>query len=116
MTDLIICLSSGKGTWGHVSRLIEAEEWNKILILTNDFGQEKFSKPENAEFILLKEQTLEALTEEIQSQLKHKTGHEVAINFVSGSGREHMALIAAVIKLGLAFRLVAYTDQGVKEI
>ena len=117
MTDLIVCVSSGKGTWGHVSRLIEGEEWTKIFILTNDFGQEKFTKPENGEFILINErQGLQELVEEIVNNLKGKTAHEVAVNLVSGSGKEHMAIFSALIKLGLAFRLVALTKDGVKEI
>ena len=36
MTDLIACLSSGKGTWGHVNRLISDGEWGKIFLITND--------------------------------------------------------------------------------
>ena len=116
MTDLIVCLSSGKGTWGHVSRLIEGEEWNKVLLLTNEFGKEKFSKPENGEYIVLQQQGMHELVEEITQKLKGKTSHEVAVNFVSGTGKEHMAIIAAVMKLGLAFRLIALTKEGVKEI
>jgi len=117
MTDLIVCLSSGKGTWGHVARLIEGEEWSKVFILTNQFGVEKFSKPDNAEFILLNEsQGIQELTAEIEQRLKGKTSHEVALNLVSGSGKEHMAILAAIMKIGLAFRLVALTKDGIKEI
>lgn len=117
MTELIVSLSSGKGTWGHVARLIEGEEWTKIFILTNEFGAEKFNKPDNAEFILINErQGLQELVAQIEQQLKGKTGHEVAVNFVSGSGKEHMAVLSALMKLGLAFRLIAVTKDGIKEI
>ena len=41
MTDLIACISSGKGTWGHVARIIDGQEWNNIFLITNDFGKDK---------------------------------------------------------------------------
>jgi len=52
MTTLIACLSTGKGTWGHVSRLIQDHEWEKIFLITNEFGKENFNNQKNAEFIL----------------------------------------------------------------
>jgi len=42
MTELVACLSTGKGTWGHVSRLIADGTWEKIILITNDFGKENF--------------------------------------------------------------------------
>ena len=45
MTILIYFLSTGKGTWGHVSSLIVEEKQEKVFLLTNDFGIETF-KPE----------------------------------------------------------------------
>lgn len=117
MTDLIACLSSGKGTWGHVARLIEGESWDKVFLITNEFGVEKFQKTEKTHFILVDSRKgLKELTEDIKSQLQHKTSHEVALNLVSGSGKEHMAMISAVMGLGLAFRLMALTKNGIEEI
>ena len=42
MTDFVACLSTGKGTWGNVKRIIEEGEWDNILLITNDFGKENF--------------------------------------------------------------------------
>jgi len=41
---------------------------------------------------------------------------EVGLNIVSGAGKDNMALISAIMKLGLGYRLVAYTKDGVVEI
>ena len=50
-------------------------------------------------------------------KLKEKiSGIEVGLNIVSGSGKEHMALISALLKLGIGIRLVALTSNGVKEV
>ena len=117
MTDLIACLSSGKGTWGHVNRLIADGEWVKVFLITNEFGQENFSNEKKAEMILVDiRKGLEELRDDIYNNLKGKVNDEVAINLISGTGKEHMAMIAAILKLGVGLRFVALTKDGIKEI
>ena len=117
MTDLIAFLSTGKGTWGQVSALINAESWDKVYLLTNDFGKEKFTAEENTELIVVNSSASEEeLRDEITEILKEKVDGEIAINFVSGTGKEHMALIAALMKSGVGFRFVVQADEGTKEL
>jgi len=117
MTELIAFLSTGKGTWGHVSRLlsgINGEKWDKVILLTNDFGVQNFKPEEGVELIKLDTKIgVKELADEIQGKLKDKIkGMEVAVNFVSGDGREHMALISALMKLGIGFRLIALDNNS----
>ena len=127
MTSLVACLSSGKGTWAHVAELIKQQDWDSIFLVTNEFGQQNFklgtqtqsdSSPKPVEFILINDKRfLKDLTEDIRKQLENKIHDtEVALNFISGSGKEHMAVISALLKLGLGIRLVALTKEGIKEI
>jgi len=118
MTELIACLSTGKGTWGHVNRLMQDGKWNKIFLITNEYGKENFSKDDKTELIAINlNQGIKELRDDILNNLKGKVkGSEVGINIISGTGREHMALIAALLKLGVGFRLVALTKDGVEEI
>ena len=119
MTDLIACLSTGKGTWGNVKRIVEEGEWENIFLITNDFGKENFSiEGKKCELILTDaRQPLPELIETIRKALDGKVkGTEVGLNLISGSGKEHMALIAAIMKLGLGFRQMALTTDGIKEI
>ncbi|MEK6841156.1 MAG: hypothetical protein AABW57_02420 [Nanoarchaeota archaeon] len=118
MTELIACLSTGKGTWGHVSRLMQDAKWSKIFLITNEYGKENFSKDDRTELIAINlSQGIKELRDEIYNNLKGKIkGTEVAINIISGMGREHMALISALLKIGVGFRLVALTKDGVEEI
>ncbi len=119
MTSLVACLSTGKGTWGHVAKLISDNQWDKIYIITNEFGKEqaKFDKPVELIIIDPDNQPLTDLIESIKNSLKGKlTDFEVAVNFISGSGKEHMALLSALLKLGIAVRMVALTKDGMKEI
>lgn len=118
MTELVACLSTGKGTWGHVSRLIQDGQWEKIFLITNEYGKENFQKDDKTEFIVINmAQGIKELSEEIQALLKEKLkGPEIALNIISGTGKEHLALLAAVLKLGLGIRLVALTKNGVEEL
>lgn len=118
MTDLIAVVSSGEGTWGHVQRLINSGTFGKVWVLTDAFGKEKFS----AEFpftslVIDPSKPMHLLAEDIRQALDGKiTDLEVAVNFVSGSGKEHMALLSALLKLGLGIRLVVLTKEGIMEL
>ncbi|MGM5479918.1 MAG: hypothetical protein ACQESC_00490 [Nanobdellota archaeon] len=108
MTQLIMFLSTGKGTWAQISRLIDQSSFDEYIIITNEFGYEKFShkKPINKVVVNTKKDTLQ-LKEEIVNKLKPLVkGSQVGCNFVSGSGHEHMAFLSALLTLGVGIRLV----------
>ncbi len=118
MTTLLACLSSGKGSWTKIYEIIKGVDWEKIILITNDFGREKFEKKPNTELIVLDLNTSpDILTDKIIASLHGKNlGPEVAINMSSGSGDEHMALLGAVLKLGLGVRLVFSKNGKVEEL
>ena len=53
MTDLIACLSTGKGTWIPVIKLIQSENWEKIFLIAPGFAPEKFNVGKPVEFIII---------------------------------------------------------------
>lgn len=118
MTELVACLSTGKGTWGHVNRLIEDIQWEKVILFTNAYGKENFSASKNTEVVVVDaEQGLKELRDAIYNELKARVkSTEIALNFISGTGKEHMALMAAALKLGVGVRLMALTKEGAEEI
>lgn len=118
MTSLIACLGSGKGTWQHLNKVIEEKDWENIYILTDDFGVKNFQPKKPVDYIIIDHDLyLEPLTKDIQEKLKDKIkDFEIGLNMISGTGKEHMAIISALTKLGLGIRLVALTPKGVKEI
>mgnify|MGYP001582331762 FL=1 len=78
MTDLIACLSTGKGTWGHVSRLIQDSEWDNIYLITNEFGKENFTAEKKAEFMVIDSlKPIKDLVIDIESRLKDKINGKV---------------------------------------
>ena len=116
--ELVALLSTGKGSWGHVGRLIKDGEWSKIVLVTNNFGKENFSAEKPFELVVLEERgTIEEMRATLVKELKEKiSGPEVAVNFVSGSGKEHMAFVSALLQCGLSIQFVAVTQDGVKNI
>ena len=118
MTELVCVLSTGKGTWAEVAKIISSHDWENVVIITDEFGMQNFRKKENMELIQLNvNESIELLIEKLEKELKEKLkGTEVALNLTSGTGKEHMALLSAMLKLGLGIRLVTYTVSGIKEI
>ncbi|MEM4244693.1 MAG: hypothetical protein QW404_02730 [Candidatus Nanoarchaeia archaeon] len=118
MAELIACLSTGKGTWGHVSRIIQESDWEKVILITNEFGKENFTSEKPTEIIVIDsnkgiKEIRDELVEKLRGQIK---GLEVGLNIISGSGKEHMAIIGALLKLGVGIRPIALTKDGMEEI
>ena len=113
MATLIALLSTGKGTWGHVSELIAQEEWEHVFLITNEFGKEKYTneKPFTA-IVVDNRKPAQELAKDVEESLRGKVADtEVALNLVSGSGQEHMAVLAALLRLGLGVRLVVAGEE-----
>jgi len=115
MPTLIACLSTGKGTWSEVTKLLQAQAWTVVYLITNQFGKDNFTVPPgNVQLVVLNSDndSVEMLVEQITKQLQGKiSDFEVALNIVSGSGKEHLALLEAVLELGLNFRLVTVINN-----
>ncbi|MBI4981298.1 hypothetical protein HZC30_07140 [Candidatus Woesearchaeota archaeon] len=120
MPTLIACLSTGKGTWAEVNRLVQVGNWSKVFLITNAFGAENFrNRPENTELIVVDadNKSMVELVDDIKKNLDGKiSDFEVALNLVSGSGKEHMAMLEAVLELGLGFRMVTVNSSGQMDV
>lgn len=111
--ELVALLSTGEGTWGQVSGLIKHETWDNIILIGNDFAR-KFTTEAKHEFIEIKDNTLVDTKQEILDKLRGKIkGTEVALSIASGSGKEHMALISALLSIPVGIRFTALTKDGV---
>ncbi|MBC8500487.1 MAG: hypothetical protein H8D38_01865 [DPANN group archaeon] len=117
MTSLVACLSSGKGTWAQLIEIIRGAQWDDVFLITNEFGKEKF-KEKNVKLVILDlNKSPNILSDEIVDALHEKDlGTEVAINISSGTGNEHMALLSAILKLGLGVRFVFSKNGKVEEL
>ena len=92
-------------------------EWGKVFLITNDSANKIDSKKEVEIIVIDTTKTMTEMADEIKKKLSGKVNDlEVALNIVSGEGREHMAVVSALLSLGLGFRLVALTKEGVRVI
>tara|TARA_Y100000310_G_scaffold199442_1_gene199411 strand:- start:248 stop:604 length:357 start_codon:yes stop_codon:yes gene_type:complete len=118
MTNLVACLSNDESTWPHIKRLIQDEDWDNIILITQESVINKFTHTKEITPILVDftKPAKEVITI-LSNGLKNKiSGLEIALNLVSGSGKEHMIILSTILKLGVGFRLVAITKEGVEEI
>jgi hypothetical protein len=118
MTQLITILSTGKGSWSQVIKLMTKRDWDSIILITNKFGKEKFTPNEKTTLI---ECDFDLSTDEIKKDLVQKlnnkiTGLEVATNITSGTGKEHMAVISALLMQGVGLRFVDMVNDKITEI
>lgn len=119
MTELIALLApGGKGSWAEAAKLLNAGPWERVFLVTDAFGAEKFKADEKTQLVLVDFRSgCAGLCDAIRKKLSGKLhGLEVAVNLSSGSGNEHMALLAALMKLGAGFRLVSMDEQGLVEL
>ena len=117
MTDLVACLSTGKGSWIEVAKLINNYDWRNIFLITNDFGKEKFSSQKEVKYIIIDvNKGTESIKKIIQEALKEKISGDVAIKMTSGSGVEHMAMLSALMNIGVGIRFVMAADSEIKEV
>lgn len=118
MATLICCLSTGKGTWLKVMDVIKNHHWDKIFLVTNEFGKEKFRAEKPSEFLIIdNEADVKSIMKQIKNNLQNRIhDFEVALNIDSGPGKEHMALISALVQLGLSIRFVSVENNRLVEI
>jgi len=118
MTILIASISTGKGTWAEVSKIIQIEKWSKVILIGNSFAKDNFKMNQNSEFIEIDpNKSVKEIKNTIIEKLKGKIEDpEVVLNIVSGTGKEHMATISALLSLGLGIRFVNVSPEGIEEL
>ena len=115
--ELVALVSSGKGSWAQVSGLMKHGEWDNIIVLGDEFAS-GFTHEKKFEFIRVDlTKRIKDLRDEFNQKLRGKIrGTEVALSIASGEGKEHMAIIAALINLPVGIRFAALTKEGVIDL
>lgn len=116
--ELVAFLGQDKENWGQVTALINRGEWEKVILVKNKYA-EAFPSAENCEVVeIYTDKSMLELKTELMDKLKVKLAgdFEVALSIASGNGKEHMALISALLSIPVGIRLVVYTKDGVQVI
>lgn len=113
--ELVATIGIDKESWGQVTGLINHEAWDKVIIVKNKSVSD-FPKIEGAEEILI-DAALPLL--ELKSFLIERlkpciSAFDACVSLASGTGKEHMALVSALLAIPTGVRLVAFTKQGIE--
>tara|TARA_Y100000310_G_scaffold224526_2_gene226380 strand:+ start:982 stop:1332 length:351 start_codon:yes stop_codon:yes gene_type:complete len=113
--DLIAFVGNDKENWGQIAGLINRVDSNVILVVEK--GVKGF--PSNSKTVVVdidSSKPLIELKDDIVKKVKGKIGNEfdVGLSLASGGGKEHMALISALLAIPVGIRIVVFTKNGVE--
>jgi len=115
--ELVAFLGEDKSTWGQITGLINNEDWEKIILIKSKSAIAYLSPKKTDSIILDSSKPLTDMIEFLLKELKGKfSGFEAHLSIASGNGKEHMALISALMKVPVGIRLVVFTQKGVEII
>jgi hypothetical protein len=118
MAQLVALLSKGEGTWGQVAGLVKKGNWDRVILVGSSFAKNFNIEGAEYEFVevdlgkplvLLKKEMLEKLKPKLDSDFNS----EVVLSIASGDGKEHMALISALLSIPVGVRFTALTKEGI---
>lgn len=113
--ELVATVGLDKESWGQVTGLMNHGTWDRIVLIKNKLALD-FPVPEGVEAIFI--DTAQPLTE-IKAYLVEKlktmlSEFDACVSIASGTGKEHMALISALLAIPTGIRLVAFTKKGIE--
>lgn len=108
----IAVLGIGKGSWGHAARIISEEEWDRILLISNDWAKQNFAPKKDVDWIIVNNRApFDVLKDSIKEKLPED---EIFVSLISGNGKEHMAVIVALKEAKKQYKIVILTGGGAK--
>jgi hypothetical protein len=111
--ELVVFLGEDKENFSQAVGLVKKGDWERVIVVG-----ERVEMPKESEFVSIdREARLIDMKEEIRGKLKGKiSGTEVSLSIASGNGKEHMALISALLSIPVGIRFTALTRDGIVEI
>ena len=114
--ELVAYLGEDKENWGQITALVRHGQWDKVILVKD---KKTSDAPVQGEIVEIDSSRplLELKADLLEKLRKKLTGEfEVALSLASGTGKEHMALIAALLSLPVGVKLTVYTKEGVQFI
>lgn len=115
--ELVALLGADKESWGQVLGLINHGTWDKVILVNT--SSEDFISPhaQTEEIKVDSSRPLVELKSILLEKLKSRISEfEASLSIASGTGKEHMALISALLSIPVGIRLVVFTKNGVETI
>ncbi len=116
--EFVAFVGTDKENWGQIKGIMNRLENEKVILVKNKEVSD-FPKDGKSEIISVDtSKPLVELKEEIMSKLRQKLSREfeVSLSIASGTGKEHMALISALLSIPVGIKFVIFTKQGIEYI
>lgn len=116
--EFVAFIGEDKESWGQVKGLMNRIDCEKIFIVKSKKVSDFPVNSKTQVITVDSGKSLIDLKEDILTSLKGKLSgdFEVALSLASGNGKEHMALISALLSIPVGIRLVVFTKKGVEWI
>ena len=113
---LVAFLGEDKSTYGQITALMNRMDCEQIIILKDKKTENPFNHEKCKSVEVDSSKDLISFKQEIQEKLKKvlSSDFEVALTIASGNGKEHMALISALLSIPVGIKFAAFTKQGVE--
>lgn len=114
--EFVAFVGQDKENWGQITALVNRLEAERnILVISKNV--EGFPTNERCEIISIDSgKPLAQMQEELLKKLKEKLSgdFEVSLSLASGNGKEHMALLSALLNVPVGVKIVVYTKEGIQ--
>ena len=114
--EFVAFIGADKENWGQVTALLNRLEYEKCILVMNS-NADGFPLPEKCKAIEIKpDMPLLAMKDYLIEKLKPLLSgdFEVSLSIASGNGKEHMALVSALLNVPVGVKMVVYTKEGVQ--
>ncbi|MBU0466369.1 MAG: hypothetical protein KJ718_05695 [Nanoarchaeota archaeon] len=115
---LIAFVGNNPETYGQISALVNRMNCEKVILVKDKKTSNPFQNSKCTSVDVDPSKDLISFRDEIREKLKKELSNEmeVALSIASGSGKEHMALISALLTLPVGIKFTAFTKKGVEFI
>ncbi len=114
--NLVAFVGNDKEGWGQITALMNRmPDCEKIVLVKNKTSDDFPTNEITSTITIDSTKPVLDLTQELLPKLQKELsdGFEVALSLASGNGKEHMALLSALLSVPVGVRVVAYTKDGV---
>ncbi|MBI3333883.1 hypothetical protein HYZ97_00135 [Candidatus Pacearchaeota archaeon] len=113
--EFVAFVGKDKENWGQVTALLNRLEYNKAVIVKSI--KEDFPANEKCRIVEINpDKSLIDMKEQIRDKLKPLLSgdFEVSLSLASGNGKEHMALLSALLNIPVGVKIVVFTKEGIQ--
>jgi len=114
--EFVAFVGKDKENWGQLTALLNRLEYEKAVIV-KDNSADDFPLNEKCKVVNVNSASgLLDLQKEMMDKLKPLLSgdFEVSLSLASGNGKEHMAIVSALLNLPVGIKFVVYTKEGIK--